>query len=235
MKLAEKVSDTILERIATGQYSIGSLMPAETELAEELGVSRLTLRESIKDLAARGVLEVRHGKRNKVTDTSSWSVVDPQLADIRTKLTGDSSRWITQLMEARHIIEVGACELASQRITDNQLAELAQLLKVMDYADKNHDIERATNADMDFHRIILDAASNDYLRAAYQPLEQVLLNVRKQTSSSPSVRKDAAHWHEEIYKALAAHSTADARHAMRQHMRQTLRAVHEVTQSGKDS
>ena len=231
MKLAEKSSNIILERIADGTYPIGSLMPAETELAEELGVSRLTLREAVKDLAARGVLEVRHGKRNKIADSAQWSAVDPQLATIRAQLTGDSTQWIIQLMEARHIVEVGACELAARRINDKQLNHLAKLLTAMEEADKKQDVDAAVRADMNFHHAILDAANNDYLKATYKPLEEVLRNVRQQTSSSPKVRKDAAHWHHEIYKALAAHSTADARHAMRQHMRQTLAAVHEVTES----
>lgn len=226
MKLAEKVSDIILDRIASGYYSIGQLMPAESEIAEELEVSRLTLRESIKNLAARGVLEVRHGKRNRVASPEQWSVVDPQLAQIRGKLTGDPIAWITQLMEARHIIEVGASELAATRITNEQLEELERSLQSMREANENHDSTASVTADMIFHRTIIKAANNEYISATYAPLEEILETVRRTTSSSPEVRADAEHWHSEIYAALAARSPQKTRDAMRSHMSQTLSAVY---------
>lgn len=225
MKLADKVSGIVLERIAAGYYSIGQLMPAEGELAEELEVSRLTLRESVKDLAARGVLEVRHGKRNRVADPKKWSVIDPQLAEIRGQLTGDSTAWVNQLMEARHIVEVGACELAATRITSDQLHQLQQALDAMREANLADDVEASVEADLAFHRLIIAAAGNDYLTATYAPLEAVLKTVRRTTSSSAQVRADAEHWHSEIFAALNEGSPDKARAAMRSHMRQTVEAV----------
>ncbi|MDO4252962.1 MAG: FadR/GntR family transcriptional regulator [Rothia sp. (in: high G+C Gram-positive bacteria)] len=227
MKLAEKVSNSILDRIASGHYSLGQLLPAEGELADELGVSRLTLRESVKDLAARGVIQVRHGKRHRVAPARQWSVLDPQLAHIRGQLLGESTAWVVQLMEARQIVEVGACELAAERISNQQLQELAEQLEAMVVAHKLENVDASVQADLNFHRTIVAASDNDYLRAAYTPLEQVLQLVRMQTSAHAQVRTDAAYWHEQIYQALLEGSRDKARQAMQEHMLQTLGAIRE--------
>ncbi|WP_421083803.1 FadR/GntR family transcriptional regulator [Rothia nasimurium] len=215
------VVEKILHDIERGRYSTGQSMPSESELAEHYEVSRLTIREAVKYLAARGVLEVSHGRRNQLAPAESWSILDPDIAIARGKLTGDHLTWTLELMEARTIIEVGAVALAARRITDEHLTRMQELLQVMD----GEDVDAVVAADMAFHRLIFDAAANEYITATYDSLEAILRSIRQKTSSSAEVRNEAQHWHRAIYRALATQDETAARAAMESHMHQTSQGI----------
>lgn len=214
---ADLVVEQILHDIEKGRYTVGQSMPSESDLAHHYRVSRLTIREAVKYLAARGVFEVVHGRRNQLAPADSWSILDPDIAIVRGKLTGDEIAWTLDLMEARTIVEVGAVVLAARRITDRELMHMRDLLAVMD----SDDVDAVVSADMAFHRIIFDAAANEYITATYESLETILQSIRQKTSASAEVRREAQHWHRAIYAALATHDEAEARLAMEEHMRQT--------------
>ncbi|RUQ22688.1 MULTISPECIES: FadR/GntR family transcriptional regulator [Kocuria] len=230
--LADRISRLLLEKIGQGAYGIGDELPSEGQLAEEYDVSRLTIRESIKALASRGVIEVRHGKRNRVAPAEQWDLLDADLMKLRGSLRGESQNLIEQLTEVRHILEIGAAELAAQRISSQQLALMREQLEIMiaaESVESEPDIPRAVEADISFHRIIIDAASNEYLSATYRPLEEVLQAVRLKTSATRKVRREAIAWHTEILNRLEQRDTEGSREAMRSHMTQTLGAVREET------
>lgn len=223
--MSRQKSDIIVEKILhdieRGRYTTGQSMPSEAELAEHYGVSRLTVREAVKYLAARGVLDVAHGRRNQLAHAETWSILDPDIAITRGKLTGDPLAWALELMEARTIVEVGAVALAARRISDNDLEQMKNLLAVMD----SHDVEAVVAADMAFHRLIFDAAANEYITATYDSLETILRSIRQKTSSSAEVRQEAQHWHRAIYQALATRDEMAARVAMESHMVQTSEGI----------
>lgn len=225
---SDRVVDQILGDIERGRYSIGQSMPPEAELADTYGVSRLTVREAVKYLADKGVLDVGHGRRNRLAPAREWSVLDPDIAILRGHLTGDETAWALDLMEARRVVEIGAIELAASRITDQQLQEMQVLL---DRMDAGGELAGIVQADMAFHRLIFDAAANSYITATYESLEAILLSIRQRTSASEKVREEARHWHRAIYSALEQRDAASARQAMEGHMQQTLTAVHETLTS----
>lgn len=222
---SQRVTQHILEGIANGTYIPGDEMPAEAELATTYKVSRLTAREAVKALANRGVLTVRHGKKALIAAPEHWSTLDPQLARIRGSLLGDDQAWALQLMEARHILEVGSAALAATRISAEQLATLNECINTMKTADAQDDIDASVEADMAFHSTILKAADNEYLSASYTPLEEILRSVRFETSSTTQVRKDAIHWHTRILEGLRTGNAEEARAAMHGHMQQTINAL----------
>lgn len=222
---ADLVVDQILADIGRTRYSVGQSMPSEAELAETYNVSRLTVREAVKYLASRGVLDVGHGRRNRIAPATQWSVLDPDIAILRGKLTGDEIAWAFDLMEARSIVEIGTVVLAASRITPEQLDQLGHLVKRMDSQESVDDV---VEADMAFHRLIFEAANNSYITATYETLEAILLSIRQRTSSSEKVRLEAQHWHHAIYRALRNGDAAAARQAMEEHMSQTRTAVHET-------
>ncbi|MDO4897686.1 MAG: FCD domain-containing protein [Rothia sp. (in: high G+C Gram-positive bacteria)] len=228
---SELVVDRILVDIERGKYSIGQSMPSEAELADTYDVSRLTVREAIKYLASRGVLDVGHGRRNRIAAAETWSILDPDIAILRGKLTGNKTAWALDLIEARRIVEIGAVDLAARRITDGQLDDMRQLLERM---DKEESVDDVVQADMAFHRLILDAAQNDYITATYESLEAILLSIRRHTSSSQRVRGEAQEWHRAIFAALEAKDATAARAAMGGHMQQTLVAVEETLAAQRD-
>ncbi|MCP3425401.1 FCD domain-containing protein [Rothia sp. AR01] len=227
MTMSEQVTRRILEDIGSGRYRIGEEMPAEAALAQAYDVSRLTIREAVKDLSARGVIEVRQGRRNRVRPPSGWSALDPDVMTLRGSLGGDAEELTRSLMESRRVIEVGTASLAATRIRSAELRHLRELLEQMREGLDDADATRSAEADLNFHRAIIAAARNEFLAAAYEPLEQVLRAVRLRTSSHLSVRVDAVRWHAEILSALERHDAEGAAAAMAGHMEQSERAARE--------
>lgn len=227
MKTADRTLRSIVERIANGSYRVGRELPAESDIAAELGVSRLSVREAMRELIADGVIEAQQGRRHRIAPTDRWSVQSRELATAVEALEGGSDRLITELLEARHIAEVEICRLAAQRITDDQLEAMAQHVQTMaatrDSMDE-HTIARNVAADLAFHQVILDAAQNRFLSSSMRPLRAMLSAVRERTSQSPQVRSDALHHHQQILHALTSRSPEAAAAAMAAHMRQTREA-----------
>lgn len=230
--LADQVSRSILDRIAQGIVCVGDELPPEGKLAEELDVSRLTIREAVKTLAGRGVITVKHGKRNRIAPVEDWDLLNVELMELRGRMRGESRNLVEQLTEVREIVEIGAAELAARRITGDQVRQMREQIDIMieaDHAPDGPDVARSVEADIAFHRVIVEAAGNEYLAATYRPLEEVLRAVRMETSSRQKVRDDAIHWHTEILKKLENKDADGSREAMRSHMRQTMEAVREGT------
>lgn len=231
MKAPLRVQRALLAAIASGEYGVGAELPSEAQLAERFSVSRLTVRESVSALAAAGVLEVQQGRRNRIAAISNWSVLDPEVVAVRSRLTGDSPALVSDLMEARRVLEVGMSRLAAERISPAHIADLDEALSEMRH-ELDGNAERSAHADIRFHEVIEAAASNAFLTGAFRPLQQMLLAVRIRTSSSRQVRADAIMWHERILAALRAGDAEATARAMNGHMDQTADATLGISLGG---
>lgn len=232
MKTADRVAAALLTRIAEGAHPVGTDLPSEAEIATDLGVSRLTVREAIRSLAADGVIDVRQGRRNRIAPLAQWSILSPDVVAVLTRVSGGADKLLQDLLESRLVLEVEIARLAAQRITADQLEELRAALATMlrtRSARSAASIAENIAADMEFHQIIVDAADNAYLAAAYRPLRQILTAVRRQTSQSAAVRREASDWHQQVLTALEAKDPQAAAEAMRGHMEQTWRAMQNVS------
>lgn len=228
MKAPDRVRTQILEAIAEGELVVGDPLPAEARLAERFGVSRLTVREAVSTLAAAGVLAVQQGRRGRIAPVGDWSVLDPAVLAVRARLTGDTASVVAELMQARHVLEVGIARLAAPRITEDHLEALRAQLTIME-EEVDGDAERTARADVAFHDVIVEAAANPYLTGAYAPLQEVLLSVRVRTSTPRPVRVAAIGWHRTLLDSLAARDPEAAARAMAGHMEQTAAATDGIT------
>ena len=202
MKAPDRVRTQILEAIAEGELVVGDPLPAEARLAERFGVSRLTVREAVSTLAAAGVLAVQQGRRGRIAPVGDWSVLDPAVLAVRARLTGDTASVVAELMQARHVLEVGIARLAAPRITEDHLEALRAQLTIME-EEVDGDAERTARADVAFHDVIVEAAANPYLTAIG--------------------------WHRPLLDSLAARDPDAAARAMAGHMEQTAAATDGIT------
>jgi len=133
----------------------GDRLAAERELALELGVSRPSLREAIKQLVSRGLLLSRHGGGTFVTDRLTTSFNDPwqQLLAQHPFLHDD-------VLEFRHLLEASTASLAAQRATDSDLERLEQAYLRLDAAYAGSDRSAQVAADVAFHLTIAESAHN---------------------------------------------------------------------------
>ncbi|MFJ3489035.1 FadR/GntR family transcriptional regulator [Leifsonia aquatica] len=149
--LADQAADALLERIRAGEWALGQKLPGETTLAPQLGVGRSTVREAIRQLAGRGVLQSRQGAGVFVTALDApedWDAVLRRAS-------------IVSVIEARIAIESEAAALAAERRTPQELRALRRALDARSRLDRG--LEAHVDADTAFHRAIVAAAHNDIL------------------------------------------------------------------------
>ena len=146
-------------RVVGGVYPAGALLPNEDQLCAELAVSRTALREAIKVLAAKGLLEPRPRIGTRVRATEQWNLLDPDILAWRCA-TGADAEFLQHLTELREIIEPSAAALAAASHRAEQLADIAAALQAMRDATQ---ISEWVQADLAFHTAVLKATNNPLL------------------------------------------------------------------------
>jgi GntR family transcriptional repressor for pyruvate dehydrogenase complex len=219
--LADDLTDELLDRIIDGRYPADSALPPEPELAREAGVSRLTVREAVKTLRAKNVVRVARGRGTFVNPADDWTALEALVRAAVHRQPATHRTLPERLIEARRIVEVGAAELAAERRTDADVAHLDERLAEMTAADQPDDVDAFVAADLAFHRIVLDAAGNGFITALLDPLSQLLVPARRQTSEFEDIRRHALAHHASILDAIRAGEPEAARQAMHAHMEQT--------------
>ncbi|KQU49544.1 GntR family transcriptional regulator [Rhodococcus sp. Leaf278] len=222
--LVSVVSNDVLERIVSGELPPGTMLPSEAVIGTQFDVSRLTVREALKQLAAINVLTAVRGRGTYVNDVSQWTSID---AVVRAASSSGRAHEVSiQMLEMRRIIEVGAAELAGARRTEDDVAALREHLDRMRESHAASDVDGFVQADLAFHDVILAASGNLLVPAVYDPVRRLLSQTRRETSAVPAIQVNAIAMHENILAAMADSDPERTRAAMAEHMQQTLDDLH---------
>ncbi|HET7357423.1 MAG TPA: FCD domain-containing protein [Nocardioidaceae bacterium] len=216
--LAEQVADQLLQDVVDGVYPPESRLPPEPVLADQTGVSRLTLREAVKSLGQRGVLRVEQGRGTFVNPQARWLPFDPRLLSTLVRRDHDLA---LRLTEVRGIVEVGAASLSAKRRTAEALAEMRAALDQARSAHDAQDAEAFSRADIDFHLAVLRSVGNDFVPALLAPVDAGLREVRLQTSQDHAVNERALEMHTMIYQAIRKRASRTAADLMARHLEET--------------
>jgi DNA-binding FadR family transcriptional regulator len=210
-RLYQQVADSIRKQIQSGSMAPGSRLPSEKLLAQQLGVSRPTVREAMIALEIAGLVEIRTGSGSYVRHRDS--IAAPSV---------DTGPGPIELLNARMLIEGEIAAEAAQRATAEDLVEIAQTLTEMESIIARG--EHSRSADQDFHVRIARASGNDVLASIVGELWAGMFSpLFHQFSERTRLvrRQDAAlHEHRAIYAALRTHDAIGARAAMRHHLMQ---------------
>lgn len=153
------VVEEVGARIVRGDPPPGAVLPTEPELGQQLGASRSVIREAVKSLAAKGLVEVRTRIGTRVLPSVYWNLLDLDVLRWRfASLPRD--QFFRELFEIRRMIEPAAAALAADRATDDDLAELERACRAM---EEVRDGSAAVDADLHFHRTVLASSHNDLL------------------------------------------------------------------------
>jgi GntR family transcriptional repressor for pyruvate dehydrogenase complex len=218
MSLSDDLAEQLLTAIIDGQYLPDSALPPEGELSEQGGVSRLTVREAVKQLRAQNIVRVVRGRGTYVNPPDRWTALEPVVRAASRTASGALSE---RLIEARRLIENGACELAASRRSEEDLEVLRGHLAVMREAADVGDTEQFVQADIDFHDTVMRATGNLFVPLLFEPFGPLLVEGRRETSAVPEIRTNAIAHHETVLAALESGSPDAARTAMDGHMNQT--------------
>jgi len=157
-------------RIVSGRVAPGGTFDIGA-LERELGVSRTVVREALKVLAAKGLVDARQKRGTFVQERENWSLLDTDV--LRWQFEAhDSQALLDQLAEVRAIFEPAGARLAAMRRTDEDIAALRQALAAM--ADASDDGVSMVEADLQFHRALLAATHNELLTRMEMVIEGAL-------------------------------------------------------------
>lgn len=208
MPLADQAADVLMERIRSGEWPLGAKLPGETTLAPQLGVGRSTVREAIRQLAGKGVLETRQGAGVFVTAldaTEDWDAVLQRAG-------------IISVIEARIAIEAEAATHAAERRTPQALRAIRKALS--DRQERRGSTEDYVDADMRFHRAIVAAAENPVLLELFDTfvprLRQAMIDMLRLGRTLSDDEDHAAH--ADLTEAIAARDAEAAHRLSRTHL-----------------
>jgi DNA-binding FadR family transcriptional regulator len=214
-RLHEQVLESLVERIVSGEFAAGDSLPSEADLCEVYAVSRSSVREALRVLAEKGLIEVRHGLGTRVNPAENWDFMDAVVLCARRK-NGAMAPFFNDLHEARAILECEAAALAAQRSDANDHASMHAALERM--KDAFADPVAFGEADFAFHRAIFEGTRNRVLLRMAGPIRELLEYTIQVVSPVPGSLQRAYEEHLAIYYAIRSGDRSAARDAMRAHL-----------------
>jgi DNA-binding FadR family transcriptional regulator len=157
--------------ILEGQFAVGSTLPGDAELMEHFGVSRTALREAMKTLAAKGLIESKTKVGTRVCGEKNWNMFDADILAWRLQLGVDQS-FLESLFEIRQALEPLAAADAALYRTHDDIQNMKAALDAMRLP--HHTRDSFTHADLAYHRAILDASANPFLQSMGTVIEAAL-------------------------------------------------------------
>ncbi len=195
--LTTKVYNHIRDGILDGTYPIGGYL-VETRLAGEMDVSRTPVREALKQLELEGLVDSIPNRGMRVQ-----GITDGDLDDIHT---------------IRLLLEGQAAWWAAQRIDQEHLDRLAEILELMELYTRRNDVSQLAKLDSAFHDVIYDAARSRMLKHVLTSLHQNARRGRRSSLTAPSRPHYSFQEHQAIFRALEKHCPEEAKAAMEQHI-----------------
>ena len=214
-RLYEQIVQQIEASIVKGDLKAGDQLPAERELAQRFGVSRTAVREAVKALREKGLVEAYSGRGTFITDGTTQAV--RQSLDLMVKIGQPEGS--THLAEVRAILEPEIAALAAVRIQEAELATMREAVAVMDRAGAK-DPELYIEADLDFHLALAEGAANPLILSLLDSIVALLREQRLRIFRVPGGPERGQVHHKRILDAIERRDSEKAREAMRAHLSQ---------------
>jgi GntR family transcriptional repressor for pyruvate dehydrogenase complex len=226
VRVFEQVAEQIEKRILDGELRSGDRLPTERELAEQFQVSRTAVREAMKILAQKGLVDMRPGRGTIVIDGAREAMQHSIGLVMKLKLgeVGGSDN----LVEVRELLEVEIAGLAAARATGKEIAAMREAVKVMDESLSNADAYIA--ADNCFHEALAQATQNTLIFMLINSIVNLLSEQRKQIFEVAGGPERGQTHHKRILESVVRRDPEAARAAMRSHLRQVREDVSISTQ-----
>jgi DNA-binding FadR family transcriptional regulator len=221
-RLHDMLAQKLASEIIAGHRLPGDVLPTELDMSISLGISRTAVREAMRILAAKGLIEPRPKRGTCVTEKTTWNLLDPDVIGWMFANEPDE-RLVRNLFELRLIIEPAAAALAALRRNVTHLAAMFRALEVMDRDTLF--TESGRQADKDFHAALLAAADNDQLASLNASIgASVALSTRYKIEQDV-LGPDPVAAHRVVYDAIERGDAAEARWCMESLIRQAMKDI----------
>jgi GntR family transcriptional regulator, transcriptional repressor for pyruvate dehydrogenase complex len=219
-KLSKQVADQIQHMILSGEITPGDRLPAERDLCDTFQVSRTVIREAISILEAKGLLESQGGSGNYVRALEGGDVSNSLGMYITTQSKSVS---MMNLLEVRRVLEVQIARLAAERITEDGIGHLEQILASM--RRLVDDPAPFAQKDLEFHVTLARESQNPLFEIILEPLADELLQLIYVGSNLPGTAQEACQYHRAILDRLEEKDVDGSARAMTDHLGQTERVT----------
>ena len=213
-RLYEQIVQQIEEAVLNGSLKPGDQLPAERDLAQRMGVSRTAVREAVKTLREKGLVEAYSGRGTFITNGTSQAA--RQSFDLMVKIGQQEGS--PHLVELRLILEPGIAALAAERATEEDLQAMREAVAVMDRSQKNP--QAYIEADLDFHLALAEAAGNPLILSLIDSIVGLLREQRIKIFNVEGGPQRGQFHHKRILAAMEHRDPEMAREAMRAHLEQ---------------
>jgi GntR family transcriptional repressor for pyruvate dehydrogenase complex len=209
-----RIVEQIEARIFAGDLKVGDQLPPERELGEQFGVSRTAVREAVKTLREKGLIEIQHGRGTFVTNDTPGAM--RHSLDMLMKF--GTTDGFANLVEVREILEPEIAALAALRMTGEHIDVMREAIEIMETAfDK---VEVYVEADLDFHLALAEATQNPLIPALMDSIIDLLREQRKRIGlTNGGLQRGQIH-HRQILDAVIRRDPQAARKAMQNHLLQ---------------
>jgi GntR family transcriptional regulator, transcriptional repressor for pyruvate dehydrogenase complex len=215
-RLFEQIVEQVEESILKGQLKPGDQLPAERDLAQRFGVSRTAVREAVKTLREKGLVEAYSGRGTFVTNGNSQAI--RQSLDLMIRI--NKQEGLANLAELRLVLEPEIAWLAAGRIEEQLIGAMRDAVALM---DRNlNDPDAYVEADLDFHLALAEAAGNPLILSLLDSIVGLLREQRSRIFNVNGGPKRGQYHHKRILAAIEHRDPEAAREAMRAHLKQVL-------------
>lgn len=213
--LSEQIASSIEEMILTQKLKSGDKLPSEQQLADDFGSSRNMVREAMKTLKERGLVEVKNGSGVYITQPDAQT-----LGNVVNRLVTVGTASEYEVYEVRMALEVRSCSLAAEHAKDSDIQYLKELILAMEscYLNSGQWAEK----DYEFHAALADITGNSLFPEFIRPLLRTVHTISDTRPRSIRARLDGIQQHKVIVQAVEAHDAHEARLAMTAHLQHFL-------------
>lgn len=215
--VSEEVYEQLLNNIMTKEWMPCAKIPSEVELAQALGVSRISVRNAVQRLVGQGILESKHGGGTFVSDLSLEAYLNSMIP-----LLTVGEEQICELYEFRRVLETGHIRLLAEVITDEVIEKLEKNYELM--KNNTDDMEKFTRIDIEFHYIIAQSIGNPLITNMYKVIREALYP-KQILVQNVFGAKGALKYHRLVLDALKNGNFIEAERYMDEHMKMTIKNV----------
>lgn len=213
-RVSEEVVKQVQEAIFSGELEPGDRLPPERELAEQFGLSRMSVRDALRTLESSGLIEI------KVGSSGGAFVREPNFDPLRESLSSMlrlKKANILELVETRKIVETAIAELAAERATEEDLRAMREAIEAARRALESGDSNYGPHS-VNFHAALAQAGKNHVLNLTVRSFRAFFADVLEKLLATEDMarRGIADHW--ELYKAIESHDRQRARQLMAEHL-----------------
>jgi GntR family galactonate operon transcriptional repressor len=217
----ERVLDRLGQQIVAGRYAPGDKLPTEDDLARRLRVSRPSLREGLKALARKGLIESRTRRGTIALGRERWDVLDADVLRWTASSPPDHA-FLLSLIELRSIMEPAAARLAASRATPAQILEIEHAYQGM-VDSLPDDVDACHQHDLVFHRSIFAACGNAILQRFYDAISALLLTLFRASTQARESYENSLAEHGAVAVAIRRRQPGEAEKAMHKLLAGTVR------------